>query len=269
LVFVPYFKIQKAPEFAAKVLGALVAIDNEARVLDQITEAPDWSKDDKYRLQGEPELEQKLIEASNEIERLQLLHRSKRDELSEYVRLRDLLFEKGPRLEEGIRIALRELGYQVSTVNDGESEFDIVFSADGDRYIGEAEGKDNRPIKIDKFSQLERNIQEDFSKEGTTEYASGVLFGNAYRLTNPVDRGDWFTAKVLSAAKRSSVRLVRTIDLFGAAQHLRRTGDTRFAAACRQAIRDQSGSIVMFPSCSDVQTENELTHAEPTALSGA
>jgi hypothetical protein len=253
LVFVPPFNLEKGKEFGAKVLTALVAIDNEARAVGGITEAPGWSKDDKYRLKKEPALEQELIESSKEIDRLQLLRQSKSDELREYVRLRDLLFEKGPRLEEAVRIALRELGYEVSAVNDGESEIDVVFSTEGDRYIGEVEGKDSHAINIEKFSQLERNIQEDFSKEGTTEYASGVLFGNAFRLTNPADRGDWFTAKVLSAAKRSGVRLVKTMDLFVAAQHLRVTGDKSFAASCREALRTQVGTVVAFPMSSDPQ----------------
>jgi len=74
-----------------------------------------------------------------------------------------------------------------------------------------------------------------------------VLFGNAYRL-NPVDeRGDYFTHKCLTAAKRSGTALVRTPDLFCAAQYLSEENDEEFAKKCREAILTTKGDIVSFP----------------------
>ena len=55
------------------------------------------------------------------------------------------------------------------------------------------------------MSQLERNLQEDFSRDGVDEFAKGVLFGNAFRLAPPEDRGDFFSEKCMKAAKRCKV----------------------------------------------------------------
>ena len=54
------------------------------------------------------------------------------------------------------------------------------------RCIGEAEGRDNRAIGIDKMRQLEVNVLEDLSRDEVSEPAKGVLFGNAYRLKGAV-----------------------------------------------------------------------------------
>ena len=76
------------------------------------------------------------------------------------------------------------------------------LSAPRERFIGEVEGKDNKAINIDKFSQLERNLNEDFAREGVDQFAKGVLFGNPYRLRSPDNRDDPFTDKCRTAAAR-------------------------------------------------------------------
>ncbi len=113
--------------------------------------------------------------------------------------------------------------------------------------MGEAEGTDNRAINIDKLSQLERNLQEDFAREEITAFAKGVLFGNAYRLIPLDDRKAFFTAKCLSGAKRSKVALIRTPDLFKVAKYMKSNKDAAFAKACRAAIVRAQGEIVIFP----------------------
>ena len=60
--------------------------------------------------------------------------------------------------------ALRLLGFQANNYKDAESEFDAVFEAPEGRFLGEAEGKDNAQVNIDKMRQLEMNIQEDFAR---------------------------------------------------------------------------------------------------------
>ena len=58
------------------------------------------------------------------------------------------------------------LGYKAENYNDGNLELDhIVTSPEGDRFIGEAEGKDTSAINIDKFRQLAVNIQEDLQRD--------------------------------------------------------------------------------------------------------
>ena len=97
------------------------------------------------------------------------------------------------------------MGFKADSFDDGKSEFDAVFSSTEGRFIGEAEGRDNKAINIDKFSQLMRNLHEDFDREEVLEIANGVLFGNGYRLNTPEERGELFTEKCLKEAKRIGI----------------------------------------------------------------
>jgi hypothetical protein len=58
----------------------------------------------------------------------------------------------------------------------------VVFESEEGRLIGEAEGKDNKAINVDKLRQLSMNIHEDIQREEVTTPAKGVLFGNGYRF---------------------------------------------------------------------------------------
>lgn len=168
-------------------------------------------------------------------------------QLNDATELRALLYESGKPLETAILMALVHLGFAAEAYRDAESEFDAVFSSGEGRFLGEAEGRDAKAINIDKMTQLERNLQEDFAREGVTEYAKGVLFGNALRLEPPPKRGPFFTDKCISAAKRLRVALVRTPDLFFAARHLSEHDDPAHAKACREAMFASEGNLVVFP----------------------
>ena len=156
--------------------------------------------------------------------------------------------------------ALDLLGFSASPYRDSESEFDAVFESKEGRFIGEAEGKDNKAINIDKLRQLDMNIHEDLSREEVGEPAKGVLFGNAFRLKPPNERDNFFTPKCISAAKRSGVALIRTPDLFAVAKHLKSRTDKRYATACRKAILAASGTFVRFPDI----PEEEVKKAKHT-----
>jgi hypothetical protein len=166
-----------------------------------------------------------------------------------------LLFEQGRPLEAVILEALRLLGFDAQPFADGESEFDSVFISPEGRCLGEAEGKDNKPINIDKFSQLERNLQEDFAREDVMDYAKGALFGNAFRLSPLQERGEAFTDKCISAAKRVKAALVRTPDLFAPAKYLKENpSDAEYAKQCREAIFISDGDVVVFPLVPTAET---------------
>lgn len=236
-----------ARSFAAKFESALVQIDNECRQASEKTSEPDWVTSDIFRLPAEDALEKRISEISSEIANLQTEHNKQLGELDQYKELKSLLYDQGKSLESVVRAALTELGFEVSALSDGESEFDVIFTADGNRFLGEIEGKDGKAINIDKMSQLERNISEDFERDEVSEHALGVLFGNAFRLKPLEERGDFFTAKVSTAAQRNGVRLVRTTDLFFAVKAIRENPDPELKAAFRNAIFEQAGSIVQFP----------------------
>jgi hypothetical protein len=44
----------------------------------------------------------------------------------------------------------------------------VVFESEEGRLIGEAEGKDNKAINVDKLRQLSMNIHEDIQREEVT-----------------------------------------------------------------------------------------------------
>ena len=232
-----------------RFVSALSALADALAASGELTPAPDWTSEDKYWIQTEREIECEIARIDDELTQLQERKGVLLQHLPEAAGPRRLLFEKGKPLEEAVLESLRVMGYQATGFDDGESEFDaVICSPEGKRIIGEAEGRDNKPISIDKFSQLERNLSEDFARDEVDEYAKGILFGNAYRLSKPEDRSDAFTDKCLKAAERTGCALVRTADLFVPTRYLKEhPEDSTYAQACRAAIWTTVGDIVQFP----------------------
>jgi hypothetical protein len=247
--------------FGKRLIASLVAIDKAIRGDRNVAPAPEWVHESQFRLKAEAEVEARIKDVSAQIDALKVEKTDLTSRLEAEGSLRVLLYGTGHELEAAILEALQLMGFKAETYNDSESEFDAVFVSPEGRFLGEAEGKDNKAINIDKLSQLERNIQEDFNREEVTDYAKGVLFGNAYRLLPPSDRQEFFTLKCLSGAQRSKTALVRTPDLFPAAKYLKENKDDDFAQRCRYAIKNSEGEIVQFPLLPD---SNEL--AETTMV---
>ena len=235
--------------FGQKLINALLATDNTLRADAATTPPPAWTSDDQYTLQKERELREAILKADRQIETATAKKSKLTDELTEEGKLRRLLYETGKALELAIIDALQILGFSAEGFREGDSEFDAVFASAEGRFIGEAEGKDNKSIGIDKLRQLQMNVQEDLAREEVSEPAMGVLFGNAYRLLALAERStDFFTEKCLKAAARSGTALVKTTDLFTAARYIRESGDSSYAEACRRAMLEQGGSVVSFPT---------------------
>lgn len=238
----------EALKFGKRLVGALAALADNLKQSGHTTPAPTWTVESKFRLAEEGELESEISNCAAEIAERQTRKAALEVHLGKAGNLRRLLFEQGRPLESAILEALRLLGFEAKPFSDGESEFDAVFVSPEGRCLGEAEGKDNKAINIDKFSQLERNLQEDFARDDVTDYAKGVLFGNAYRLLPIGERGEFFTEKCVSAAKRACAALVKTTDLFAPAKYLKENpGDVEYAQHCREAIFHAEGDIVVFP----------------------
>ena len=195
----------EAVKFGKRLASALASLADTLNRSTQATPAPTWALDSRYRLAEENELETAISTCALEISQLQTKKASLETRLSEAGSLRNLLYEQGHPLEKCILEALRLFGFDAQPLSNGESEFDAVFVSPEGRCLGEAEGKDNKAINIDKFSQLERNLQEDFAREAIKDYAKGVLFGNAYRLHLLDKRPAYFTEKCISAAKRRAL----------------------------------------------------------------
>jgi hypothetical protein len=245
----------EAFKFGKRLAATLVALADALATSSKITPAPVWSLTSEYRMARESKIEASITACTAEIAKLQKAKVELERELDAAGNLRHLLFEQGKPLESVILDVMKLFGFEAQPFADGESEFDGLFSSSEGRCLGEIEGKDNKPINIDKFSQLERNLNEDFEREEVTEHAKGLLFGNAFRLKPVAERGDFFTDKCVSAAKRIGAALIRTPDLFHPAKYLRENpGDKEYAKKCRESIFSTVGSIVDFPKVPTAET---------------
>jgi len=239
---------ESALKFGKRLAATLAALADSLRESVQTTPPPRWASDSRFRLALERELEGSITGLSAEIAELQKRKAALETDLRKAGSLRRLLYEQGRPLEAAVLEALSLLGFDAKPFADAESEFDVVFVSVEGRCLGEAEGKDNKAVNVDKLSQLERNLQEDFARADVSEYAKGVLFGNAFRLLPPADRGAFFTEKCVSAAKRARIALVRTPDLFEPAKYMKEhPADVDYAVQCRKAILLAEGEVVNFP----------------------
>ena len=245
----------KANQIGKKFISAIVGIDNFLKESLGFTPAPDWVAQDRYILAREQKIRDKLLTLENKINSIQKEKEHLQQDLHTETEIKGLLYEKGNPLEAAILKSLKLLGFEVSQYHQSDSEFDVVFESKEGRLIGEAEGKDNKPVNIDKLRQLEMNIHEDFSRDEVEQPAKGALIGNAYRLLPPEGRSDFFTVKCLTAAKRSSIALIRTTDLFYISKYLLTNVDKVFAKKCRKTILETVG-IVIFPAIPESEPQD-------------
>ncbi len=239
---------KEATQFGKSLVKVFVDIDKALRKGGDKTPPPDWTNEVDFQLAQEQALQKDLEKKTKEIEKLILQKNELLTKIDEEIKLRDLLFEKGKVLEDAVGIALEILGYKAENYNDGNLELDhVITSPEGDRFIGEVEGKDTSAVNIDKFRQLVVNIQEDLLRDEVENPAIGILFGNGFRLTKPSERSEQFTTKCMNTAKSSSCALVRTADLFVAAKYIKESGSKSFAKKCRAALKKGLGGIVAFP----------------------
>lgn len=153
-------------------------------------------------------------------------------------------------------------GFAAAPYKSGDSEFDVVFQCPEGRLLGEAEGKDSKPVNVDKLRQLAMNIHEDLQRDEVSSPAKGVLFGNGFRLAAPSSREFQFTEKCINASKSSSAALVATSELYIAVQYLANQTDEEFAQRCRDAILSGVG-MVAFPLLPSVKATDSDEVKEP------
>jgi len=209
---------------------------------------PEWLNREHFT-QKYTDIQSEIVSIQKQIEELKEQKHNLQTSLAQEQELSALLYETGKPLEHAVSKALKILGYlQVENYNDGKLELDqVLVSPEGDRFIGECEGKDTTAINVDKFRQLNDGLYEDFQREEVLEKANGIIFGNPQRLSEPDKRTLTFTEKCINNAKREKIGLVLTMDLFKAVKRVSDTGDEEYARRCRQAIKEQLGEVVVFP----------------------
>ncbi len=250
-----------AEQFAGRMVATVVALDRAFRSTGEVTPEPPWATEPEFALGTEGALRVKLLEAEREVEKTQKYKEDLEDQLRSAGAYRALLYEKGKPLENAIIDSLRLLGFTANTFKESDSEFDVVFESEEGRLIGEAEGKDNKSINIEKLRQLAMNIHEDLQRENISKPAKPVLFGNGFRLIRLYERGEPFTEKCISAAETSSTALVFTPDLFPLVKYLLVNPDPEYARACRQAMLSTTGRV-SFPHPPKKEEPAEQIQAE-------
>ena len=229
---------------------------------------PDWAHDARYETDAQRRLRADLQEARVAEARARTKKEHLRACLEDASVLQGLLFAQGRPLEAAVIRGLKLMGIEAEGFADGESEFDAVFAIDGQRMLGEAEGRDRKAIAIGKITQLERNVAEDFARDDVDVYAHGVLFGNPQRLVAPGERTEAFTEKCISSAERNRFALVLTYTMFGPAGYLEASGDADYAAACRAAITASKGQVVKFPEVPSDGRSYRTSEPETTTATG-
>ena len=237
-----------AIKFGKRLIQILIDIDKNLQGEAEKTPPPKWIEEREYKLESENKIENEIEKITCQMKELTDKKILLTGELEKEGLLKNLLYEKGKPLENAILEALRILEYKAENYNDGNLELDqIIISLEGERFIGEAEGKDDSAINIDKLRQLMSNIQEDLEKQDVKEPAVGILFANGFRLTEPEKRAEQFTEKCIKTAKISNYILIRTVDLFNIVKYVKMFNDVDFAKQCRDVISSSKGKIVCFP----------------------
>jgi hypothetical protein len=230
------------------LIQSIIEIEKVLLQKNQKSPKPNWIYEKQYELL-ESNNTKKIIEKN----KAEIIKRQKENEnlnlvLEEQESLKDLLFETGKPLEDAVIFALRILGYSAENFDDGELELDqIINSPEGNRYIGECEGKENKDIDVSKFRQLLDGLNADFEKETVEEKAFGILFGNPQRLIELNKRNLDFTNKCKIGAKRENIGLINTPDLFKVSRYVKESNDLEFAKLCRLEIHKQLGNVIIFP----------------------
>ena len=236
----------EAEKFAGRMVAAVVALDAALRTEGRRTPVPAWATNKRFIFEAEQKSRDDLQAAEKTVVEAQARVGMLKESVKEFDEHRALLYEQGKPLEKAIISALKMLGFTVTQYRSADSEFDVVFESEEGRLIGEAEGKDDKAVGIDKLRQLLMNVQEDLQREEVCSPAKAVLLGNGFRLRPLEERGEPFTGKCVRAAATSSTALVFVPDLFVVASHLYDNEDPGYAKDCRKAILDTVGRVT-FP----------------------
>lgn len=218
----------------------------EYRFKRQGTAPPDWAS--KIVVPGFPPLEAALKDLDKQIGGLQKERQLRTEELEQKVAYRRLLYEKGKaQLEPIVLRALDDLEFGTSPgeVTAELHEIDGRTSKGSSPGIVEVKGSKNQ-IAQSEFSPFVTKLLAD--AEVKKKYSKGILVGNGLCETAPGSRlGDSvFSPHVLDGAKRNSVALINSVELYWLCCALLRE-DPVDKNAVRETILTGNGYIDLKP----------------------
>jgi len=219
----------------------------EYRFKKQGTTPPDWARN--VLVPGLPAIESAITDLDKQLADLQDSRQLRERELEDKSAYRKLLYEKGKaQLEPIVLRGLDDLDFGTSP---GELIEGTIHEIDGRTSKGsspgiiEVKGSKNQIVQSE-FSPFVTKILAD--SDIKKAFSKGILVGNGLCETEPIQRlGDSvFSQHVIEGAKRHSVALVNSVELFWLCCALLR-GDTVDRAAVREAILAGSGYVDLRP----------------------
>jgi hypothetical protein len=207
VVFLPNFKQLNEASFFEACL--------DYRNRSKGTPAPDWVP--SVNLPGLVQAEQDIHDLDLEIAELQQERLQKQTAFDALLGYKKLLFEKGKtQLEPIVLKSLNDLGFRASpaeVIPGTNFEIDGRTAAGSAPGVLEVKGSKNQ-IPLDEFSPFTTKILADF--QATNVHSKGILVGNGLCLEMPNTRlgSGVFSPHVLDAAKRNSVALVNSVELY-------------------------------------------------------
>jgi hypothetical protein len=223
----------------------------EYRFKRQGTPPPDWTN--AVFLSGLPLIESAISELDKQIADLQGVRQVRVREFEDRAAYRKLLYEKGKiQLEPIVLRALDDLGFGTSpgeVIKGTNHEIDGRTSSGSSPGIVEVKGSKNQIVQSE-FSPFVTKILAD--SEISDKFSKGILVGNGLCESNPSGRlGDAvFSAHVLDGAKRHSVALINSVELYWLCCALLRD-DTVDKAAVRETILGGNGYVDLKLFCGD------------------
>jgi len=221
----------------------------EYRYKRQGSTPPDWVEG--VSLPGIPVIQDKINDLNKQISELQVARSEAEQELQARSAYLKLLYEKGKaQLEPIVLRALDDLGFGTTP---GEIIQGTNYEIDGRTKNGSMDGivevkGSRKQIALDEFSPFVIKILAD--QEARNAISKGILVGNSLCETKPETRlGDLvFSPHVLEAAKRNSVALINSTELFCLCCTLL-DGVEVDEAAIREAIINSNGFVDLKPFC--------------------
>jgi hypothetical protein len=213
------------------------------------TTPPDWVK--HVYLPGLSLMESEIAKIDKEISNLQNGRQDAQQRLEKRSAYLKLLYEKGrTQLEPIVQVALNDLGFGAGP---GEVIKGTNYEIDGRTTTGSSPGivevkGSKKQIALDEFSPFVVKILADH--QATNVISKGILVGNGLCETAPEDRlGDAiFSPHVLDGAKRNSVALINSVELYWVCCTLL-DGAALDRQAVREAILGGNGYVDLKPFC--------------------